>query len=56
MECINLLEILGFHEQEDIISETEGLQVVLALPENEVKENLKRITTVALLIQELSKS
>jgi len=25
MECINLLELLGFSEQEDVLSESEGL-------------------------------
>jgi len=56
MECINLLEILGFKQQEDVISESEGLQVVMALPQNDVKENIKRITTVSIIIQELEKS
>lgn len=39
MECINLMEILGFLEMNDIVSQEDGLQVVLQISQSAVLEN-----------------
>jgi len=32
MECVNLLEVLGFQQQQDVVSQDEGLQVLMTIP------------------------
>mgnify|MGYP000276791590 CR=1 FL=1 len=46
MECVNLLEILGFRHEEDVISEKEGLQTCMLMTQSEVMDNLFKLRKV----------
>ena len=46
MECVNLLEVLGFQQRQDVVSEDEGLQVLMTIPQNEVMDQCPRLIKV----------
>lgn len=53
VECINLLEILGFQELHDVVSKDEGLQVVLQIPLATVLENYDTIKAASTILTEI---
>ena len=52
MECVNLLEILGFKEKADVVSE-QGLQHIMVITQEEILDNFPNLQKVHELISEI---
>lgn len=53
IECVNLLELLGFTQRQDMISENGDLQTMLLIEQTAVLENYPRFQQVSAICNEL---
>lgn len=54
MECMNLLEVLGFEQKEDVLSQDQGLQVMLQIDQQHVLDNYHKLSSVYSILKELT--
>ena len=54
MECVNLLEILGFKEMADVVSDS-GLQHMMIISQNDILDQFQTLQKVHDIITEIQK-